>query len=198
MESPLQVTRALPLAFVATSAKHPFMWPRSSFAIIELLSMAVVAFDLLTVQSAEPGPGGPLAGIESVTVAASPLVTRAGAQERLALVLELESPGLSNVTVRLLAPEWSEARVRAFPALAKGRQQLEFEVASFGAPLAVTAELAAGDRSREFGPFTVAPPRRWTIYLTQHTHTDIGYTRPQTEILPEHLRYIDSWRSTRR
>jgi len=25
----------------------------------------------------------------------------------------------------------------------------------------------------------------------QHTHTDIGYTRPQTEILPEHLRYID-------
>ncbi len=33
--------------------------------------------------------------------------------------------------------------------------------------------------------------RHWTIYLVQHTHTDIGYTRPQTEILPEHLRYID-------
>ena len=33
--------------------------------------------------------------------------------------------------------------------------------------------------------------RKWTVYLTQHTHTDIGYTRPQTEILPEHLRYID-------
>ena len=31
----------------------------------------------------------------------------------------------------------------------------------------------------------------WTIYLVQHTHTDIGYTRPQTEILSEHLRYID-------
>ncbi|MBK7410025.1 MAG: hypothetical protein IPJ40_19425 [Saprospirales bacterium] len=31
----------------------------------------------------------------------------------------------------------------------------------------------------------------WTIYLVQHSHTDIGYTRPQTEILPEHLRYID-------
>ncbi|MEI6883133.1 MAG: glycoside hydrolase family 38 C-terminal domain-containing protein [Bacteroidota bacterium] len=35
------------------------------------------------------------------------------------------------------------------------------------------------------------PVRHWTIYLVQHTHTDIGYTRPQTEILPEHLRYID-------
>jgi len=29
------------------------------------------------------------------------------------------------------------------------------------------------------------------IYLVEHTHTDIGYTRPQTEILPEHLRYLD-------
>lgn len=35
------------------------------------------------------------------------------------------------------------------------------------------------------------PVREWTVYLVQHTHTDIGYTRPQTEILPEHLRYID-------
>ena len=40
-------------------------------------------------------------------------------------------------------------------------------------------------------PFRTKPVRHWTIYLVQHTHTDIGYTRPQTEILPEHLRYID-------
>ena len=33
--------------------------------------------------------------------------------------------------------------------------------------------------------------RQWTVYLVQHTHTDIGYTRPQAEILAEHLRYID-------
>ena len=36
--------------------------------------------------------------------------------------------------------------------------------------------------------FAVRPT---TIYLVQHTHTDIGYTRPQAEILGEHLRYID-------
>ena len=34
--------------------------------------------------------------------------------------------------------------------------------------------------------------RPWVIDLVQHTHTDVGYTRPQTEILPEHLRYIDT------
>lgn len=33
--------------------------------------------------------------------------------------------------------------------------------------------------------------RKWTIFLVEHTHTDIGYTKPQSEILSEHLRYID-------
>ena len=37
----------------------------------------------------------------------------------------------------------------------------------------------------------IRPAYEWTIYLVQHTHTDIGYTKPQTEILTEHLRYID-------
>ncbi len=39
--------------------------------------------------------------------------------------------------------------------------------------------------------FTISPFRHFTIYLVEHAHTDIGYTRPQTEILPDHLRYID-------
>ena len=38
---------------------------------------------------------------------------------------------------------------------------------------------------------SIKPVRPWTIYFVQHTHTDIGYTRPQSEILPEHLRFID-------
>ena len=45
-----------------------------------------------------------------------------------------------------------------------------------------------GDRSVET---EILPAERWTVYLVQHTHTDIGYTKPQTEILTEHLRYID-------
>ncbi len=35
------------------------------------------------------------------------------------------------------------------------------------------------------------PLRKWQVNLVQHSHTDIGYTRSQTEILGEHLRYID-------
>ena len=37
----------------------------------------------------------------------------------------------------------------------------------------------------------VVPPKKWDIYLVQHSHTDIGYTRPQSEILAEQMRYID-------
>ena len=37
----------------------------------------------------------------------------------------------------------------------------------------------------------VIPPKKWEIFLVQHAHTDIGYTRPQSEILAEHQRYID-------
>ena len=35
------------------------------------------------------------------------------------------------------------------------------------------------------------PVRKWNINFVQHSHTDIGYTRSQMEILAEHLRYID-------
>jgi len=40
-------------------------------------------------------------------------------------------------------------------------------------------------------PFTLVPPKKWGIDFVQHSHTDIGYTRPQSEILAEHLRFID-------
>ena len=38
---------------------------------------------------------------------------------------------------------------------------------------------------------TLVPPEKMEMLLVQHSHTDIGYTRPQSEILAEHLRYID-------
>ena len=47
------------------------------------------------------------------------------------------------------------------------------------------------DRSPSLLRFQRKPVKPWTLYLVQHTHTDIGYTRPQTEILAEHLRFID-------
>lgn len=35
------------------------------------------------------------------------------------------------------------------------------------------------------------PVKEWQVNFVQHTHTDIGYTRSQHEILSEHIRFID-------
>lgn len=41
------------------------------------------------------------------------------------------------------------------------------------------------------GQLKINPIRKWNVQFVQHSHTDIGYTRSQTEILAEHLRFID-------
>ncbi len=41
------------------------------------------------------------------------------------------------------------------------------------------------------GKLELNPVKEWRVNFVQHSHTDIGYTRSQTEILAEHLRYID-------
>jgi hypothetical protein len=53
--------------------------------------------------------------------------------------------------------------------------------------------LALSAKSKIIGEVVVKafPIKLRTVYLLQHTHTDIGYTKPQTEILAEHIRYID-------
>ncbi len=55
-----------------------------------------------------------------------------------------------------------------------------------------TAQIQIGRNDPIQKDFTISPIKEWEIFLVQHTHSDIGYTRPQTEILPEHLRYIDN------
>lgn len=56
---------------------------------------------------------------------------------------------------------------------------------------AEVVSLTYPDGRRVEVPMTLKPVKPWVIHLVQHTHTDLGYTRPQTEILADHLRYID-------
>lgn len=46
-------------------------------------------------------------------------------------------------------------------------------------------------KTKQSGKLTLEPVKHWNVNFVQHSHTDIGYTRSQTEILAEHLRYID-------
>lgn len=75
--------------------------------------------------------------------------------------------------------------------LKAGFNKLEINLPKVEKPTAFTANIDIEGREPQQISFTMKPIREWEIFLVQHTHTDIGYTRPQTEILPEHLRYID-------
>lgn len=106
---------------------------------------------------------------------------------------ELRSP------VKLTVANWESKSAKA-EVLCDGAPVGKF---SFGPGISVSeitlpeeyqgrkVSIALGGKDGNAVDVNVKPAEKWTIYLVQHTHTDIGYTKPQTEILTEHLRYID-------
>lgn len=74
--------------------------------------------------------------------------------------------------------------------LAEGKNTLVFDVPVVSAPTELLFTMQWG-KDKESSAVTVKPVRHWQMNMVQHSHTDIGYTRSQTEILAEHLRYID-------
>ncbi|MCE5346465.1 MAG: glycosyl hydrolase family 38 [Bacteroidales bacterium] len=75
--------------------------------------------------------------------------------------------------------------------LRKGMNRFLLTVPSVTSPKKITFSVKIGNSPASSYPLTLLPPKKWEIYFVQHSHTDIGYTRPQSEILAEHMRYID-------
>jgi len=75
--------------------------------------------------------------------------------------------------------------------LSPGFNSITFKIPEVKKVTIMNAEIRIGNRPIEKRSVEIKPVRKWTINFVQHTHTDIGYTRPQSDILPEHLRFID-------
>lgn len=73
--------------------------------------------------------------------------------------------------------------------LAEGKNRFYFDVPVVNAPTKMHFTVSGAHSFSQ--DVTVEPARHWQMNMVQHTHTDIGYTRSQMEILAEHLRYID-------
>lgn len=71
-----------------------------------------------------------------------------------------------------------------------GYNYIKIELPEVEKSKTVNYKLEIGDFI-ESGEIKLNPVKKWRVNFVQHAHTDIGYTRPQTEILAEHLRYID-------
>jgi alpha-mannosidase len=75
--------------------------------------------------------------------------------------------------------------------LKPGRNVVETRVPEAVKPVKARFEVRIGTAvlSREV---TLAPQRRWSVYLFHHSHTDIGYTELQTRVAQNHVEYLDS------
>ena len=73
----------------------------------------------------------------------------------------------------------------------KGNNRFLLTFQAVTKPGKITVIAKIDDNPGEKYAITLVPPKKWQIYFVQHSHTDIGYTRPQSEILAEHMRYID-------
>ncbi len=72
----------------------------------------------------------------------------------------------------------------------KGNNLFEIQIPEVRQQGTIKAEVEFDGKSIE-KEITIKPVPNWTIYLVEHTHTDVGYPEPQSEIMPEQLRYID-------
>ena len=111
---------------------------------------------------------------------------------------KLKSAKSSTRSVRLGATgaareaEWGfDGRKGGAIRLKRGLNQVEAGIPESFSGREVTVAVQAGNKPAGSVPVLLDTVGKWTIYLVQHTHTDIGYTKPQTEILTELLRYID-------
>ncbi|MCJ7450088.1 MAG: hypothetical protein MUO72_20635 [Bacteroidales bacterium] len=75
--------------------------------------------------------------------------------------------------------------------LVRGNNRFLLTFPAVTRPKKITISSKIDDKAAENQSITLIPPKKWEIYFVQHSHTDIGYTRPQSEILAEHMRYID-------
>ena len=75
--------------------------------------------------------------------------------------------------------------------LKKGLNRFLLTVPAVAKPKKVTFSSKIDNGTPETFSLILVPPKKWEIYFVEHSHTDIGYTRPQSEILAEHMRYID-------
>lgn len=75
--------------------------------------------------------------------------------------------------------------------LKKGNNRFLLNVPAVNNPRKIKISVRIDNNTLKTYPFTLQPPEEWEIFFVQHSHTDIGYTRPQSEILAEQMRYID-------
>lgn len=120
-----------------------------------------------------------------VTLNPFPAILKKGGQR-----LQLVEAAIFYFGDRVDAKIFADGRLLETTPLKFGYNTVSLGLKPVSKPSKVKMKVVAGNFTMN-NTVTLNPVRKWKIDLVQHSHTDIGYTRSQTEILAEHLRYID-------
>jgi alpha-mannosidase len=140
----------------------------------------------------------------TLEVVPTPLLVREDGTTKEIVLIKVESSepeAVATLQVSLggkpltLAPASASLRVKP------GHNLFEIAVPEAAAPIKARFVLAFPSRAPSAArsptqllarDVTMAPARRWSVYLFHHTHTDIGYTELQSRVGQNHLEYLDS------
>ncbi|MBK7625784.1 MAG: glycosyl hydrolase family 38 [Bacteroidales bacterium] len=120
-----------------------------------------------------------------VTLNAFPAIMKKGTSE-----VQLVEAGIFYFGQKADAKIFADGKLLENVTLNFGYNAVNLGLPPVSKPSKIELKVTAGDFSVK-NIVTLNPVKRWKISFIQHSHTDIGYTRSQTEILAEHLRYID-------
>ena len=120
-----------------------------------------------------------------------PLVKKTPGGDRQKVRLEVVSTGLEHVTCRVSEADGRELLAAPLGSIPVGKYRTDLWLPTGRAGDLLEVTLESGPMKYEVQSCVAPVIKPWTVYLVQHTHTDIGYTRPQSDILPEHLRFVD-------
>jgi len=101
------------------------------------------------------------------------------------IITEVKSDKQAEIAFYISGKEIHKATVK------KGDNLVLLTVPAISSPKKISISVKSDQELTGNYPLTITPVKKWEVYLVQHSHTDIGYTRPQSEILAEHMRYID-------
>lgn len=146
---------------------------------IRNISGSWVAFDQIKLTSDSPLQTNNLTTKASLVSSAFSPVLVVGKKK------ELRQP------VKIKAVNWHhkkrpvELQVGNFPperyVLSPGINNIETSIPEVTAPCELPIILKEQGKTVSKINEKATPVKKWTVYLVQHTHTDIGYTKPQTE-----------------
>jgi len=135
----------------------------------------------------------PISGkILSAKFASTPVILKTANGNRQLINVEIFSGGLKELTCTISKDEWEVPQEMKFKNITPGKYTFKFEVPVLTQTGTANIQLSSSTDQIKYKNVFLKKVREWYVYLVQHVHTDIGFTRPQTEILPEHLRFIDT------